>query len=493
MKRKRLTVGALIVSITMMAATGVGAVTGASPGSANAFRYDGQLARPNGTYDFRFQLFDHLTGGAQVGSTLVVGDVPVAATRYTVALDFGAGALPGAARWLQVAWRGGSSTGSYSTLSPRQELLAAPYALGVRLPLSEAVQSTGPAFSITNAGTSGGSAAIHGQAANGYGVYGNSSAGAAGVYGTGTASGVIGEVNSSLGSGVVGDNNGSGHGVTGVSAHGIGVDASGATYGVLAGTGSPSGVGVYGKNSGGGDGVQGVTGGAGASGVFGNNTGGGKGVFGASTTGNGVEGGSTGGNGVQGESTRGNGVQGESTRGNGVQGESTRGNGVQGVSASGTASGVYGQNNGGGYGVAGRSPNGVGVLGDSANGFAMQAAGNTTQSRASGGWVKAMALVTVNGTIGRCYNSQATGATVSSGGCGFSVNHDGLGDYIVDFSFRVSDRFVMVTPLFSGGTIGAELDTYSDTAWDVSTFYSSNHDVANFAQFTDAPFFVFVF
>lgn len=50
-----------------------------------------------------------------------------------------------------------------------------------------------------------------------------------------------------------------------------------------------------------------------------------------------------------------------------------------------------------------------------------------------------------------------------------------------------------MTPLFSGGTIGAELDAYGDTAWEVSTFYSSNRDVANFAQATDAPFFVFVF
>lgn len=50
----------------------------------------------------------------------------------------------------------------------------------------------------------------------------------------------------------------------------------------------------------------------------------------------------------------------------GVEGISRRNNGVQGTSADSGASGVYGQNDGGGYGIAGRSQQGqgVGVLGE---------------------------------------------------------------------------------------------------------------------------------
>ncbi len=55
--------------------------------------------------------------------------------------------------------------------------------------------------------------------------------------------------------------------------------------------------------------------------------------------------------------------------GNGVYGYSAELNGVYGHTASPTASGVYGENNQGGYGVAGRTTNGgVAVLADDADG-----------------------------------------------------------------------------------------------------------------------------
>ena len=48
----------------------------------------------------------------------------------------------------------------------------------------------------------------------------------------------------------------------------------------------------------------------------------------------------------------------------GVEGTSTRSNGVHGSSGSDAASGVYGDNTGGGYGIAGRSTQGIGVFGE---------------------------------------------------------------------------------------------------------------------------------
>lgn len=50
---------------------------------------------------------------------------------FTTQLDFGASAFTGDARYLEVRVRPGSSTGAYTTLSPRQQLTATPYALAL--------------------------------------------------------------------------------------------------------------------------------------------------------------------------------------------------------------------------------------------------------------------------------------------------------------------------------------------------------------------------
>ncbi len=96
------------------------------------FTYQGHLkdnGNPaNGAYDFQFKLFDAVSGGAQVGSTVTLDDVPVSHGLFTVKLDFGVGAFGGGARWLDIAVRPGASVGAYTTLSPRQELTPTPYA-----------------------------------------------------------------------------------------------------------------------------------------------------------------------------------------------------------------------------------------------------------------------------------------------------------------------------------------------------------------------------
>jgi hypothetical protein len=130
-----------------------------------------------------------------------------------------------------------------------------------------------------------------------------------------------------------------------------------------------------------------------------------------------------------------------------IHGESARGNAVEGISGRDIASGVYGQNDSTGDGVAGRSANGTGVLGDSQNGWAVQAAGNATQSRAQGGFVKAMAFVNTGSDhpIQRCFNSQVPPGQATSGNCGIGLSRSPLGDYDIDFGFDVRDRVVSVT------------------------------------------------
>ncbi len=98
-----------------------------------AFTYQGRLTdggRPaNGTYDFRFILYDAAVGGSQVGEIITLDNVPVHQGAFTVQLDFGRNAFDGNARWLEIAVRPGNSSGGYNILTPRQPITPVPYAL----------------------------------------------------------------------------------------------------------------------------------------------------------------------------------------------------------------------------------------------------------------------------------------------------------------------------------------------------------------------------
>jgi hypothetical protein len=97
-----------------------------------AFTYQGRLeeggAPANGAYDLRFLLFDAATGGAQVGPTVDRPAAAVAGGLFTVGLDFGTAAFTGTKRWLEVRVRR-TGAGTYTTLTPRQELTPAPNAV----------------------------------------------------------------------------------------------------------------------------------------------------------------------------------------------------------------------------------------------------------------------------------------------------------------------------------------------------------------------------
>ncbi len=100
--------------------------------SAEPFTYQGALsdasAPANGTYDFRFTLHSAQSGGSQIGSTVVLGDVPVTNGVFSVDLDFGDDLFQTTTRWLEIRLRDGDSTGSYTTLTPRTAINPAPVA-----------------------------------------------------------------------------------------------------------------------------------------------------------------------------------------------------------------------------------------------------------------------------------------------------------------------------------------------------------------------------
>ncbi len=99
------------------------------------FTYQGRLteggAPANGAYDFTFALYDDPTAGTQVGGTVTRDDVNVSDGLFTVTLDFG-DVFDGTALYLEIGVRPGTSSGAYTTLTPRQPLTAAPYAAYAR-------------------------------------------------------------------------------------------------------------------------------------------------------------------------------------------------------------------------------------------------------------------------------------------------------------------------------------------------------------------------
>jgi hypothetical protein len=97
-----------------------------------AFTYQGRLNDTNnpvnGYYDLQFTLYVAATGSGSVAGPLTRSATPVSNGLFTVTLDFGASAFPGFDRWLEIAVRTNGS-GSFTTLSPRQELTPTPYAI----------------------------------------------------------------------------------------------------------------------------------------------------------------------------------------------------------------------------------------------------------------------------------------------------------------------------------------------------------------------------
>lgn len=90
------------------------------------FTYQGQLKQSGAPYSgpvaFDCVLWDADSVGNPVGASLSLPGVNVIDGLFTVQLDFGAGVFDGGRRWLEISVNG-------ATLTPRQEVTAAPYAM----------------------------------------------------------------------------------------------------------------------------------------------------------------------------------------------------------------------------------------------------------------------------------------------------------------------------------------------------------------------------
>lgn len=292
-----------------------------------AITYQGQLtdagSPAGGAYDFQFALFTSASGGSAV-DTVVADDLAVSAGLVNASLDFTDAPYDGQALWVEIQVRPGASTGSYTTLTPRQPLNAAPYALYALSGNPGPPGPTGPQ-------------------------------GPTGLTGPAGPPGPEGDEGPQGPPGVV-------------ALPYSGADAS--TFSMAINNTSPGGTALFGTataTTGSGYGVKG----------FADNTDG-AGVFGVNSLGAGVRGESTGSPGVTGVSTNSRGVFGFTANGiTGVYGQSTNGNGV--IAISDAKDGLYGRTSSSAYagvagintngtGVSGRSTSGSGVVGDSSSG-----------------------------------------------------------------------------------------------------------------------------
>ncbi len=118
---------ALLSSLLLFGTAGAGLAQG------TAFTYEGRLndtGQPaNGLYDLRFTVYDSPTlADTPVGGPLTNSATGVTNGLFSVTLDFGSGVFTGPGRWLEIAART-NSAGAFITLTPRQALTAAPYAI----------------------------------------------------------------------------------------------------------------------------------------------------------------------------------------------------------------------------------------------------------------------------------------------------------------------------------------------------------------------------
>lgn len=117
---------ALLAATTLAIATATAAL-------AQPFTYQGELTNngqpATGSFDVLLTVHSAQAGNTQVGAQTLAANTPLTNGRFTATVDPGTGIFNGADRWLEVAVRPSGSGGSYTTLSPRQKITAAPYAI----------------------------------------------------------------------------------------------------------------------------------------------------------------------------------------------------------------------------------------------------------------------------------------------------------------------------------------------------------------------------
>jgi hypothetical protein len=121
-----------------------------------AFTYQGQLsangAPADGSYDLTFTLYTNSSGAAATAGPITNLAIGVSNGLFTATINFEADVFTGASNWLQIAART-NGNGAFTTLTPRQEITATPYALFA--PNAGLATAAGSADSVAAANISG--------------------------------------------------------------------------------------------------------------------------------------------------------------------------------------------------------------------------------------------------------------------------------------------------------------------------------------------------
>jgi len=394
---------ALLALAFALCSTGTAHADASATPVSTAFTYQGTLDR-GGIHDatgclFQFKLFDAAVGGIQVGSTLTPTVTVYETGNFSAELDFGAGIFTGNACWVEIAVMCPGDA-LFTTLTPRQPLTAAPYAL-------YALNAPGGGFALpfTGGATNQGSTSNGNDALAGVGAFNATNSAT-----TGLSHGIMGKTTSTW------------QNATGVL--GVGLATSGLTSGVQGyATASPSGTGVVGL-------------GQGRGGWFSSTGAGSFAIEGAGVT-RGVYGSAWAGDGVYGSGSNA-GVYGSGTS-YGIVGETLGGFGVYGIYGSGfspptgTNAGVWGTSastNAGSAGVRGESGSGFGVQGASTGFIGVSGTGPTVGTKGSstvgdGVWGETSAAFR-SGVVGFAYNAQGSGGYFRNTAGGLALIADGL-------------------------------------------------------------------
>jgi len=192
MKAKKLFSIVTVVAILILAAGVMGALPNRLPAAptavtaavSNSISYQGRLSSPsgsplNGTYTMRFIVYDDAVAGSALSDS---GNLSVSVENglFNVQLGVDQATFDGQALWLTIIIDG-------ETLSPRQEILPAPYALSLRPGADIVGDSIDAADAIVAGYAPATGTAFYADANGGSGVFGNS-VGNYGVWGSSTNS-----------------------------------------------------------------------------------------------------------------------------------------------------------------------------------------------------------------------------------------------------------------------------------------------------------------
>jgi hypothetical protein len=121
-----------ITALALFALSTLNSQLSALHAQGTAFTYQGQLQNngspASGTYNLTFALFNTNASGVAIAGPVTNNAVIVTNGLFTVRIDFGSGVFTGQTNWLQVAVET-NLAGSFTTLTPRQQLTPVPYAI----------------------------------------------------------------------------------------------------------------------------------------------------------------------------------------------------------------------------------------------------------------------------------------------------------------------------------------------------------------------------